>query len=199
MITTGKFVYFNYRQYKEQDGCSYGFAESPDHKRQIFLGTFYHVFPEICDDQVKMSREQNPEPLDIETPLEEREVIIDTRELKQGLGGNWCFVEEWQMMEDRHKIEQERRRAKEEAARKIEATTKEALRQFQAKKDKERTEKPATIDEALARDWVVVKGGNGRQRILERQFPGEAKPRRITRHLPSKIASISAKRFTSVS
>ena len=185
MITTGKFVYFNYTQYEEQDGRSYGFAKSPDHERQIFLGTFFHVFPMISENKVIMGRERNPEPLDVETPLEGRNVVIVTRELKKGLGGNWCFAEEWEMMEDRNKIEQERQRAAEEETRRIEAATEEALRQLRAEKEKKLTENPGTIEEALSRGWVMVEGGNGRQRILERSFPNETKSRRITRHLPS--------------
>ena len=86
-----------------------------------------------------------------------------------------------------------------ETAQRISEIVEEALRQFQAKRDKERTENPANIDEALAHGWVIVEGGNGRQRILERQFSGEPRPRRITRHLQAKTAPAPARRFASVS
>ncbi|MEK7209105.1 MAG: hypothetical protein AAB677_02505 [Patescibacteria group bacterium] len=57
---------------------------------------------------------------------------------------------------------------------------------------------PRTVDEALEFGWVVVPGGNGRQRILERQFAGEPRPRRITRHLPSQQAPVLRRRQLSL-
>lgn len=73
---------------------------------------------------------------------------------------------------------------RQEAARREEAAAEEGRRQSQAEAERRRTENPSTIEVAIAHGWQIVDGGNGRQRILERPFPDEAKPRRITRHLP---------------
>ncbi len=155
MFTTGKFVYFNYTQYAERDGFSYGFAKSSDLERQIFLGTNFRVFPEISGDEVVMGRERNYDPIDTGTPLEGRDVRIETRELKKGIGGYWCFMEEWAMMEDRLKIEQERRRTiEEESRRQVEEYHKRVA------------ENPKTIEEALAHGWAE-KTRNGRQVFLK--------------------------------
>ncbi len=51
-----------------------------------------------------------------------------------------------------------------------------------AARELELTKNPPTYDEAIARGWRVVPGGNGRQRILEHEFDGKTK--RITKHLP---------------
>jgi len=82
----------------------------------------------------------------------------------------WCFLSDYVACEQKLAQRQEKLRGETEA-RRLAAVERAATA-------------PWTFDEALKLGWVVVSGSNGRQRILERQFAGEVKPRRITRHQP---------------
>ncbi len=105
----------------------------------------------------------------------------------------WCTEAEFEACE---REIQQILREKEEAAAEIRleqvmyeddlARKQKEMEEVARKRHEELGANPRTYTEAIALGWEEVQGlGNGRQRILERKFAGESKPRRITRHLPS--------------
>ena len=98
----------------------------------------------------------------------------------------WCKLEDYQACV----CESERQK---EGAAKREAEVKELQRQHQAeleeRRERQLTENPKTVTDALAHGWEVVKD-DGKQVILAQHFPGEKHSRRITRYLPPTPAKL---------
>lgn len=95
----------------------------------------------------------------------------------------WCTRNEFEWCED------ELARLRQEQAAKVAAereAVKEELARRAAAAREERAKNPRTFDEAIEFGWKIVPGlDHGRQVVLERQFAGEGKPRRTTKHRPA--------------